>query len=152
MQLDISVLDRKNFEAEDFFNSITAKREGIDNRIYDQSVLDNLIVVANKAQEIRDLLGHPLKINSGYRCLKLNREIGSKDSSQHIKGQAIDFTCKGFGTPKDIVLFLKENNVVVDQCLMEGSWIHLSIKKEDNRNQYAYYLPDINGKRKIINL
>jgi hypothetical protein len=129
--LDISVLKRDNFSPEEFTQSNTARVERIDNDVYNQDVLDNLCLVADKAQEIRNLLNKAVKINSGYRCLKLNRFIGSKDTSQHVKGQAIDFIAPSFGEPKDIIKFLKDNNVIVDQCLMEGSWIHLSICKEN---------------------
>jgi len=138
MKLDISCLDRKNFKAEEFIASNTAARLGIDNNIYDQEVLDNLMLVADKAQEIRSLLGYPLKINSGYRCLKLNQAVGSKGTSQHLKGQALDFVCQGFGSPEKIVKFLKSSGVEADQCLIEfNRWVHISIKKEGNRNQFG---------------
>jgi zinc D-Ala-D-Ala carboxypeptidase len=151
--LDISVLDRKNFNAEEFIESSTAKTEKIDNNVYDPVVLANLNRTADKAQEIRDFLNQPIKINSGYRCLKLNRELGSKDTSQHIKGQAIDFYCPQLRNNALVVQKLKEHNIIVDQCLMEGSWIHLSIRESGaNRNQYAYFEPDENGKRKIVEL
>lgn len=151
--LDISILERENFKPNEFIESSTAKMEGIDNNIYDPDVLANLNRTADKAQEIRELLGSALRISSAYRCLKLNRLLGSKDTSQHPKGQAIDFTCKGYGSPEDIIHFLKREKVEVDQCLMEGSWIHLSIRERgENRNQFAYYLKGEDGKRKIVNL
>jgi hypothetical protein len=151
--LDISILDRKNFDAEEFINSNIAKTERIDNNVYDPVVLANLNRTADKAQEIRDFLNQIIKITSGYRSLKLNREVGSKDTSQHIKGQAIDFYCPQFRNNALIVQKLKDHNIIVDQCLMEGSWIHLSIRETGkNRNQYAYFMPDENGKRKIIEL
>jgi len=145
--MDISILKRKNFEPEDFIKSEKAKMEGIDNGVYYQDVLDSLCITADKIQEVRDLLEQPIKVSSAYRCLQLNRMIGSQDTSQHLKGQAIDFTCPKFGSPQVIVDFLKYKKVEVDQILMEGSWIHLSIKKEGNRNEFAYYLPDKSGKR-----
>ena len=126
-----------------FFVSDTAIRLGIDNHTTDPTILKNLSIVADKIQEIRDLLGYPIKINSAYRCLEVNRAIGSKDTSQHLKGQAVDFICPKFGTPQDIFLTLKNNNIIIDQCLLENTWIHLSIKSNNNRNQFAKL---INGK------
>ena len=41
-------------------------------------------------QELRDLLGLPLKVRSGFRCRKYNKSIGSEDTSQHICGNAAD--------------------------------------------------------------
>jgi zinc D-Ala-D-Ala carboxypeptidase len=151
--LDISILDRKNFEAEEFINSNTAKRERIDNDVYDPIVLANLNRTADLAQEIRQILNQLMIILSGYRCLRLNREVGSKDNSQHLKGEAIDFRCPNFTNNELIIRMLKDYGLVVDQCLMEGGWIHVSRTKFGaNRNQFAYFMPDENGKRKIINL
>ena len=139
----MELLDRKNFKHKDFFFSQTAIRLGINNHTTDPIILKNLSIVADKIQEIRDLLKFPIIINSSYRCLDLNKSVGSKNTSQHLKGQAIDFICPKFGTPKEIFLALKTNNIVVDQCLLENTWIHLSIKESDNRNQFAKL---INGK------
>jgi len=35
--------------------------------------------------------GKPLHIHCACRCLEHNKSIGSKDTSQHIKGMAVDF-------------------------------------------------------------
>jgi len=50
-------------------------------------------------QELRDLVGVPLKVLSGFRCNKYNRskEVGSKDGSQHTLGNAADIAVpKGY--------------------------------------------------------
>lgn len=134
-------LKRGNFAADEFFVSEKAKELGIKNYPkQEQSILPCLMLVADKIQEIRNLLQHPIKINSAYRCLEVNRAIGSKDNSQHVQGSAIDFVCHSFGSPLEIVKFLKENKIKVDQCLVESSWVHLSIKHYNNRNQFASLL------------
>lgn len=43
--------------------------------------------------EARELANIPFKINSGFRTLKHNRSLNSKDSSSHIKGLACDIHC-----------------------------------------------------------
>ena len=48
-----------------------------------------------RLQLLRDTIKKPIIISSGYRCLKHNRSIGSKDTSQHIKGTATDIKIKG---------------------------------------------------------
>jgi len=144
----IESLKRKNFDPGEFFASTTACERNIDNTTDDEDILINLNFTASKMQEIRNLLEEPIKISSAYRCLDLNRALGSKDTSQHIKGQACDFVCPSYGTPEQIIHYMKKNDVEVDQCLMEGSWIHVSIKKEDNRNEYAYYVKGDDGIRR----
>lgn len=144
-------LTRKNFDWKEFFESSTAKLKNINNTTDDTKLLENGAILADKIQEVRELLGFPIKINSAYRCLELNREIGSKDTSQHIQFQACDFQSDTFGNPEKIVLFLKDKAVQVDQCLVEQSgkrnWVHLSIKKEKNRNQFGRL---INGNFSLI--
>lgn len=149
--LDLSILDRKNFKGVDFIASSTAKEKGIDNNVYDPIVLANLNRTADKAQEVRTFLGHPVYGSSFYRCLTLNRAVKSKETSQHLKGQAGDITCPKFGTPKEVFLALKDSGIVFDQVLMEGSWIHYSIREEGrNRNQFAFYEVGSDGKRKFV--
>lgn len=41
-------------------------------------------------EHLRELVGRPILVNSGFRCLKYNRKIGSKDTSQHVLGTAAD--------------------------------------------------------------
>lgn len=41
-------------------------------------------------QHLRDLAGVPLKVNSGFRCITHNREIGGAESSYHTLGMAAD--------------------------------------------------------------
>lgn len=149
--LDLSILERKNFAGIDFIASSTAKENGIDNNVYCPKVLANLNRTADKVQEIRTFLGFPVYGSSFYRCLILNRAVGSKETSQHLKGQAGDITCPKFGTPKEVFQALKGSRIVFDQVLMEGSWIHYSIREEGrNRNQFAFYEIGPDGKRKFV--
>lgn len=62
-------------------------------------VLDSELVIC--LQMLRDLLGEPITVNCGYRCLKHNRELGSKDTSQHRLGKAADITAKN-KTPGEV--------------------------------------------------
>ena len=154
--LDISVLERKNFKPKEFIYSVTAETEGIDNNIYDIETLVNASRTMDLAQDIRNYLDYPIIITSGYRCLKLNRAIGSRDISQHIKGQAIDFICPKYGNPEQIVKALRNSNITVDQCLVENDiygneWVHVSKKESGkNRNEFAYFLLNKEGKREKI--
>lgn len=58
-------------------------------------VLDNLKMLAVQLEIVRAHFNVPVTINSGYRNLEYNRNIGSKDTSQHIKGTAADIVVKG---------------------------------------------------------
>ena len=58
--------------------------------------------VLSKFEKLRTLYGKPIRITSGYRCLEHNRLIGSSDSSQHPKAEALDIQPLQFNTVKDL--------------------------------------------------
>jgi len=139
-EYSLNFLKRPNFEPEEFFYSDKARMLNIDNYTDDVEILDNLITTADKIQEVRSLLKKLIKITSCYRSPLLNSAVGGSPRSQHMKGQAVDFICPQFGTPEEIVKQIKAKGVVVDQCLIERSWVHLSITKDNNRNIFGYYI------------
>ena len=49
------------------------------------------LVMLDKA---RDIAGIPFKINSGYRTMIHNAEIGGVSNSSHLSGLAADVSCK----------------------------------------------------------
>lgn len=53
-------------------------------------VIKNLIQVCSQADKIRERLGRPVSVNSGYRCKAYNKSIGGAMFSQHCKGTALD--------------------------------------------------------------
>ena len=64
-------------------------------------VLDNLKMLAVQLEIIRAHFNAPIRINSGYRNLEYNRNIGSKDTSQHVLGTAADIVVSGV-SPDDV--------------------------------------------------
>lgn len=69
-------------------------------------ILDNLARLANRLQVVRDLLGKPVIINSGYRTPAHNQKVGGAPNSMHLQGMAADFVVAG--TPAaEVQKFLK---------------------------------------------
>jgi hypothetical protein len=50
--------------------------------------------LVGKLQQVRDLLGVPLTITSGYRCLAHNSKVGGASGSKHLCGLAADWRTK----------------------------------------------------------
>lgn len=129
-----------HFTLAEFTVSQTASRLGIDNAPTPEA-LENLKLVAQGLEGVRILLGCPIIISSGYRCLELNRAIGSKDSSQHVKGQAVDFTVPGYGSPRQVMDRIIDAGIEFDQAILEfadpvagGGWVHMSFVRSGNRH------------------
>lgn len=107
--------------------SETAEREGIDNAPPAEAI-DNLQRLAEGLEAVRALLGSPLEISSGYRCIELNRAVGGAATSQHVLGLAADFICPAFGPPLAIAAAIQCSSIIFDQCILEyGRWVHLSV-------------------------
>jgi hypothetical protein len=132
----------KNFHLKEFLVSQTASRNNYSEQwTPPDTVVKNLAKLANVAmQPIRDEFG-VIQITSGYRCLRLNRAIGSSDGSDHIRGYAADFV-----SPNHSELTLAkwiQKNINYDQLILEfgtlrsPSWIHLSINPR-MRNQILH--------------
>ena len=92
-------------------------------------------MLAATLERVRGLLGNsPIRISSAYRCKELNRAIGSGDTSAHVLGYAVDFTCPIFGTPKEVAQEIAASSIKFDQLIYEGTWIHLSVDPRNRRD------------------
>lgn len=60
-----------------------------------KEVFFNVQKLASQLQVLRDYLGKPITVNSGYRCLEYNKKIGGAEFSQHTLGKASDIKVKG---------------------------------------------------------
>jgi hypothetical protein len=90
------------------------------------ATLRNVLIPA--MQEVRDLLGMPVVIKSGYRSPELNTIVRGARTSDHLTGHAADFVAPGFGSARDVCLFLvgRMPGFKFDQLIHEGGWVHLS--------------------------
>lgn len=121
--------------------SPTAHRLGIDNTPTDVQLKAMKLVAEKCFEPLREHFNAPIKVESFFRCLQLNRALGSTDGSQHIKGEAIDIDDDYGGlTNADMFVWLV-NNVEYDQIIWEfGSdqnpgWIHISYREGRNRGR-----------------
>jgi uncharacterized protein YcbK (DUF882 family) len=64
-----------------------------------------------KLEVARGIAKTPFNINSGYRCHKHNKYIGSKRTSSHPKGVAVDIACTSSRLRWVIVDALKEAGI-----------------------------------------
>lgn len=75
----------KNFPLSEF--------QSKDGAPFPDEVLPQLQELAENLQIIRDHIGMPLSVNSGYRSPEHNKAIGGKPNSYHKKGMAADLSC-----------------------------------------------------------
>ena len=132
--------------------SATATRREIDN-IPNNEQLDNMEIIAEKVFEpLREWVGGPIKINSFFRCPKLNKAIGGSSKSQHCHGQAIDIDDTfGVVANSEMYHYIKDN-LDFDQLIWEfgdddnPNWVHVSYVSEDSNRRRCLKASRIGGK------
>lgn len=138
----------KYFVLSEFTQSRTARKKGISNKPGPQEIANLKALVKNVLDPVRAHFGKPVVVTSGYRSPELNRRIGGSRTSQHVKGQAADFTIPGISNYK--VAQWIHRNLNYDQLIYEfgeHGWLHvgysprhknqeLSAKKIGGRTRY----------------
>lgn len=131
----------KYFTIGELSQSNEADKRGIPNHPNTAQKMNMEKLIDRVLDPIRELYGKPIYVNSGFRCLTLNKVIGGAKNSQHCDGKAADVTGGSKEENKkiwDIVMFLyQEGDIEFDQCIDESglSWIHISYNEDNNRCQ-----------------
>lgn len=131
----------EHFSYEEAIKSQTALRHGIANHPPDELIPNGIAVCEHILEPVRAHYGVPFSPNSFYRCLQLNRLIGSKDTSQHVTFQAVDFEVPGHSNME--VARWVEANLKFDQLILEmyadgvpySGWVHVSYRDGPLRQQ-----------------
>tara|TARA_R100001463_G_scaffold130269_1_gene189542 strand:+ start:980 stop:1471 length:492 start_codon:yes stop_codon:yes gene_type:complete len=159
MTYNLEDLNQRNFAAIEFYRSLTAKKYNIDNVPKEQSTLQNLNLLANKAQEMRDLLGRPMVITSGYRCLELNDKLSaSAADSYHLYGLGLDFVVPHM-SPREVCKFFK-NKILCDKMMASYMWnkkekrwmrwVHVQFNSNSKQDRNYFLFERIKNGKKLF--
>ena len=127
----------KHISLEEATQSPTALRMGIKN-VPNTEELEAMKYVAEYLFEpIREWYDKPIKINSFFRCVALNKAVKGSLTSGHVLGNSIDISGGNKIENKKIFDFIKTSGLNYDQVINEYdyTWIHISLKKTGNRKQ-----------------
>lgn len=116
------------FSWAEILHSPTASRLELSNNP-PAELLPKLQYTALQMDKVRKLLNRPVVVSSWYRSSEVNKAVGSKSTkSQHISGEAVDFICPSYGSPRDVAKLLEANLALLkfDQLIYEFTWVHIS--------------------------
>lgn len=119
----------RNFSYREFERSATADAHMICNVIRTFEVRDAIYeLVGLVLQPLRDEIGEPIDISSGYRCPELNALIpGSSPRSQHPKGEAADIKARTL-SPLELARVIVRLCLPFDQLILYPTFVHVSHK------------------------
>ena len=126
---------------------------------------NEVALVDNLLDQVRDVFGHEIKVNSGYRCPRHNAKVGGVKNSQHLTGEAADICAETRGY-RNIMDWKMANQDIVrailkvgrfDQLILENvgekdllpTWVHVSFSRRGNRGQV---MKKVVGKKGYSNL
>lgn len=139
-----------HFSLLEFTESATARKHGIVNEPTAEAVENLRRLCIHTLEPLREKLGLPMIITSGYRCNELNEIIvHAARKSQHLVGCAADFRVvsgskiqdSGQASHRELLikafrLIITEPDIDFDQLIIYPSFIHVSyVSKERNRHQ-----------------
>ena len=96
---------------------------------------------------LRNKVGHPIVINSGYRSPQLNRKVGGAPTSNHLTGCAVDIRTSGFEQAIEytaiLIAYATESNQEFDELLIEKNrygaiWVHFAVRPKENRHKILF--------------
>jgi zinc D-Ala-D-Ala carboxypeptidase len=127
----------KHISTAEATESATALRLGIKNTPNEVELETMKYVAENLFEPIREWYDKPIKINSFYRCVALNKAVKGSLTSGHVLGNSIDISGGNKVENKKIFDFIKTSGLDYDQVINEYdyTWIHISLKKTGNRKQ-----------------
>ena len=127
-----------HFKLSEFTESLTAEKHGIVN-VPGPEAVENLKQLCKGCLEpLREELGLPVVVTSGFRSKELNSLLAhSSSTSQHMQGRAADFYV-GRGSRELLIKAFREillnPKIDFDQLILYPTFIHVSyVSKEKNR-------------------
>jgi len=92
---------------------------------------DNLLVLANNLQVLRDDLDAGIYVISGYRTPAHNKKVGGAKSSRHLKADAADIMSKSY-TPRQIYnrieKLIKAGKMKQGGLGLYKTWVHYDVR------------------------
>ena len=146
-----------HFSLSEFVDSRTAKAHGINNIPPAEAVENLRALCVHTLEPLREALGLPIIITSGYRTKALNHLLVNHSvKSQHMNGQAADFYV-GWNGPKEdkpsrrellIKAFrqiILSESINFDQLIIYPSFIHVSYVRSGRNNRSKLTKASVNG-------
>lgn len=132
----------EHFQLSEFEKSSTARARGINNSVPAKLIPNIKNLREQVLESLRQHIGKPVVIGSGYRSPTLNKAVGGVTNSQHMTGEAADIHLKSIEEGKQWYTWIMDN-YTFDQLIWEHEsktsnhyWINVSCKRDITKNRH----------------
>ena len=122
-------------------NELTVNKTGLSN-VPTAGDIDNLLKLCLDVLEpIREAVGTPIIVTSGYRSPAVNRAVGGVGTSQLLKGEAADIhaiSVSSYVLYHRIKALVANGIIHVGQCILypESHFVHVSLYTSHHKNEF----------------
>ena len=113
-----------------YLHEFTVSQEAVRRRLDNTptpAVIENLKRLCDVLEQVRNVVGRPVVITSGYRSPEVNAAVGGAKNSQHVHGLAADIVVPGM-TPLQVCQAIQKACIQFDQLIHEyEAWTHISV-------------------------
>ena len=151
--IDMTMVLSEHFVLGEFLKSAKAEKYNINNTPLKCHIMRLKNLAVRSLEPIRQHLGLPIQVTSGYRCPELNMRVGGVPTSQHMKGEAADLTIpvkhRPFSVTNDeqaarLLLMYAKQYADYDQLILEHYkkgdkevwWLHISCRIDYRKNRH----------------
>ena len=99
-------------------------------------LMENVTFLAENLQILRNIIGKPIRVVSGYRSLEYNKKCGGSRRSQHLLAKAADVRVSGMSSDElhsIITKSIKNGSIAPGGVGWYPSWIHYDTRGRNAR-------------------
>ena len=135
---NVSMMLSKHFSLDEFTFSATAQAMGIMNAPGSLELANLRFLCREVLEPARKVIGEPIHITSGYRCLALNRAVGGVAQSYHVRGLAADLHIESDAHASRLADALNAQpycDLILVEHAHGASWLHVQARKLSPRHR-----------------
>ena len=128
----------EHFSVDEFTFSATAQTMGIENSPGSIELANLRFLCREVLEPARKVIGEPIHITSGYRCLALNRAVGGVAQSYHVRGLAADIHIESAAHASRLADALNAQpycDLILVEHAHGASWLHVQVRELSPRHR-----------------
>ena len=135
---NVNMMLSEHFSMDELTCSATARAMGIVNLPGNIELANLKFLCEDVLEPARKVIGEPIHITSGYRCLALNRAVGGVAQSYHVRGLAADLHIVSDAHASRLADALNAQpycDLILVEHAHGASWLHVQARKLSPRHR-----------------